>query len=167
MSDQKEHMHILLVFHASGLDCAFPLGAVREIVPMAKLSSPPGMPSGLAGLLDFRGTAVPIIRLDRLFSLPEQQPGLHTPMIVLHGLLGLIGVLVDSVRVIVTVSSAQLLAIPEDRTFRGCATAVLQLDGNPVHLLSPAALLTANESHMMADYGALSQSRLFDLQESK
>jgi purine-binding chemotaxis protein CheW len=155
----------LLIFHSSGLDCAFPLESVREIVPMATLSTPPGLPSGLAGFLDLRGTAVPIVRLDRLFDLPEQQPGLHTPMIVLRGILGPIGVLVDSVRGIVPAPSARLLDLPPDGTFQGCATAVLQIDGEPIHLLSPAALLEANEARLLADYGAMSRARLLHMEE--
>jgi purine-binding chemotaxis protein CheW len=149
----------LLIFHSSGLDCAFPLEAVREIVPMAMLSSPPGLPSGLAGFLDLRGTAIPIVRLDRLFDLPAQLPGLHTPMIVLRGLLGPIGILVESVRGIVPVSSSQLLEIPEDHTLGGCATAALELDGDLIHLLSPSALLAANEARSVADYSAFAQAR--------
>src|SRR5580698_7962021 len=120
----------LLIFHSSGLHCAFPLEAVREIVPMATLSTPPGLPSGLAGFLDLRGTAVPILRLDRLFGLAEQLPGLHTPMIVLHGVHGPIGILVESVRGIVPAPSSRLLEIRADRTFQGCATAALELDGD-------------------------------------
>jgi len=77
MGNPPELTQNLLIFHSSGLDCAFPLEAVREIVPMAQLFSPPGLPSGLAGFLDLRGTAIPIVRLDRLFDLPEQQAGLH------------------------------------------------------------------------------------------
>src|SRR5580658_6218113 len=127
MSIPTEHTRTLLIFNSSGLDCAFPLESVREIVPMAQLSTPPGLPSGLAGFLDLRGTAVPIVRLDRLFDLPEQQPGLHTPMIVLRGTvlggtLGPIGILADSVRGIVEASSARLLELPPDGTFQGCAT---------------------------------------------
>ncbi len=113
MGDSQQRTQDLLVFHSSGLDCAFPLEAVREIVPMARLSSPPGLPSGLAGFLDLRGTAIPIVRLDRLFDLPEQQPGLHTPMIVLRGVLGPIGILVDSVRGIVPVPSARFWRYPK------------------------------------------------------
>jgi purine-binding chemotaxis protein CheW len=154
----------LLIFRSSGLDCAFPLEAVREIVLMATLSTPPGLPSGLAGFLDLRGTAIPIVRLDRLFNLCEQQPGLHTPMIVLRGVLGPIGILVDSVRGIVKAPSALLLDLPPDGTFQGCATAVLQIDGEPVHLLSPTALLEANEGRFLADYGAMSQARLLHLE---
>ena len=77
MGDPQECTHNFLIFHSSGLDCAFPLETVREIVPMARLSCPPGLPTGLVGFLDLRGTAIPIVRLDRLFDLPEQQAGLH------------------------------------------------------------------------------------------
>src|SRR3984885_1179740 len=145
MENREERAQHYLIFHSSGLDCAFPLEAVREIVPMATLSSPPGLPPGLAGFLDLRGTAIPIVRLDRLFNLPEQLPGLHTPMIVLRGVLGPIGILVESVRGIVPVTPAQLLELPPGGTLRSCATAGLQLDGDLVHVLSPAALLAASE----------------------
>jgi purine-binding chemotaxis protein CheW len=167
MGDPQECTHNLLIFHSSGLDCAFPVEAVREIVPMARLSCPPGLPTGLVGFLDLRGTAIPIVRLDRLFDLPEQQAGLHTPMIVLRGVRGPIGIIVDSVRGIVPVPSVRLLDIPEDRTFQGCATAAMQFDGDPIHVLSPVALLTANEDRLLADYGAMSQARLLQMQESE
>lgn len=160
----------LLIFHAGGLDCAFPLEAVQEIVPMATLFSPPGLPSGLAGFLNLRGTAVPILRLDRLLELPERQPGLHAPLIVLRGASGSnycpTGVLVDFVRAIVPMPSTSLLAIPEDDTFRGCATAALELDGDRVHLLSAAALLDVNEIRSLADYTAMAQARLLRMEQS-
>jgi len=142
------------------MDCAFPLDTVREIVPMARLSSPPGLPSALAGFLDLRGTAVPIVRLDRLFDLPEQRPGLHTPMIVLHGVLSPIGILVNCVRGIVQVSSARLLDIPKNCTFQSCTTGAVQVDGDMIHVLSPAALLQANEVRLLADYASAAQARL-------
>jgi purine-binding chemotaxis protein CheW len=160
-----EHTQNLLIFQVSRLNCAFPLEAVREVVPMAALSSPPGMPSGLAGFLDLRGIAIPIARLDRLFDIPEQLPGLHTPIIVLRGAIGPIGVLVDYVRCIVPVSPSQLLEIPEECTLRGCVTADVQLEGDLVHLLSPAALLEANEDRLLADYCSMSQARLLQLEE--
>jgi purine-binding chemotaxis protein CheW len=163
MGHASEHTQDLLIFHSSGFDCAFPLEAVREIVPMARLSSPPGMPTGLAGFLDLRGTAIPIVRLDRLLDLPEQLAGLHTPMIVLRGVLGPIGILVGSVQGIVPIASVQFLDIPEGRTFQGCATATIELEGDLVHLLSPAALLTANEDRIVADAAALSRARLAHL----
>jgi len=165
MAIPDEHTLSLLTFHSSGLDCAFPLEAVREVVPMARLSAPPGMPPALAGFLDLRGTAIPILRLDRLFDLPEQQPGLYTPLIVLRGVRGPIGILVQAVRGIIQAPSARLVDLPEDRTFQGCATAALQLDGDLIYLLSPAGLLEKNEDRVLAEYSAMSRARLAQLEE--
>jgi purine-binding chemotaxis protein CheW len=165
MGCPAERTQNFLIFHSSGLDCAFLLETVREIVPMATLSSPPGLPSGLAGFLDLRGTAIPIIRLDRLFDLPEQQPGLHTPMIVLRGVLGPTGILVASVRGIVQVPSSQLLDIPVGRAFQDCATGSMQLDGDLIHVLSSAALLEANEARLLDDYVAMSLARQHHFKE--
>ncbi len=166
MSILQTHVQEFLVFQTSGLDCAFPLGEVREIVPMARLSCPPGLPAGLAGFLDLRGTTVPIVRLDRMFDLPEQKAGLHTPMIILRGAIRPIGILVNLVRGIVPSASARLLDLPAERTFRGCATAELQIDGDLVHLLSPTALLDADENRMLSDYSAMAQARLRNMKES-
>jgi chemotaxis signal transduction protein len=163
MGTPPERAQNLLIFHLSGLDCAFPLEAVREIVLMAMLSSPPGMPAGLAGFLDLRGTAIPIVRLDRLFDLREQRPGLHTPMIVLRGTGSPMGILVDSVRGIVPMVSARLLDLPEDGTFQGCATASFYCDGDLIHLLSPDNLLEANEVRLLAEYGAMAEARTLHL----
>ena len=159
MGTPHEGTQNLLIFHLSGLDCALPLEAVREIVPMAMLSSPPGLPTGLEGFLDLRGTAIPIVRLDRLFDLPQQRPGLHTPMIVLRGDGKPIGILVDSVRGIVAVVAARLLDLPKSGTFQGCAKASLELDGDLIHLLSPDALLEANEVRLLAEYSVMAQTR--------
>jgi purine-binding chemotaxis protein CheW len=157
--------HNVLIFNLSGRNCAFPLDAVREIVPMARLSSPPGMPSGLAGFLDLRGAAIPIIRLDRLFDLPEQQPGLYTPIIVLRGILAPIGILAASVRGVVRKPATPLLDLPEGGTFHGCAIGAMDLDGDIVHLLSPAALLLRNEDRLVADYSAMTEARRRHLED--
>src|SRR4051812_6590060 len=69
----------LVVFHLAGQAYALELGAVQEIVLMAALSRPPGLPSMLEGFLNLAGTAIPVVRLDRLFRLPEQMPGMFTP----------------------------------------------------------------------------------------
>lgn len=151
------------MFHTSGLDCAVPLETVQEIVPMARLAAPPGLPSGLAGFLDLRGTAIPIVRLDRMFDLPEQLAGLYTPMIILRGVRGPMGILADSVRGIVPVAPSRLVDIAADRTFQGCARAALELDGEVIHVLSPAALMGASEERCLAEYSAMAQARLLHL----
>src|SRR5687768_5370192 len=74
----------LMVFHLAGQAYGIRLSEVQEIVPLGLLSQPPGLPSMLAGFLNLGGTAIPVVRLDRLFDLPELTPGLYTPLIVLR-----------------------------------------------------------------------------------
>jgi chemotaxis signal transduction protein len=167
MGFAKNRTQTLLTFDLSGLNCSLPLETVREIVPMAQLVSPPGIPSGLAGFLDLRGMAIPVVLLDRLFNLRKQHAGLYTPIIILHGALNPIGILVNSVRGIVMVDPAQILAIPQDQTFQGCATGTFQLEDDVFHLLSPTRLLQANEDRLLADYRALSLARVLELEERR
>jgi purine-binding chemotaxis protein CheW len=165
MGKTEENAVTLLVFQSSGLACAFPLDAVQKIVPMALLSCPPGLPSGLAGFLNLRGIAVPILRLDRLFDLPEQQPGLYTPFIILRGAPSPIGVLVGAVRQVASTRVASFLPLPEKHLFHDCATAVVDVDGDPVHLLAPECMLVENERRLVADLQSAAQRRLRSLEE--
>jgi purine-binding chemotaxis protein CheW len=155
----------LLVFQVSGLNCAFPLEAVREIVPMALLFRPPGLSTVLAGFLDLRGTAVPVLRLDRLFDLPEQSPGMYTPIVILRGGDRPTGVLVGAVRQIVSPQAASFLPLPEKHIFRECATATVEVNGNITHLLTPERILLENERRLMAEFRVMAQERLRRLEE--
>ncbi|MBI2680982.1 MAG: chemotaxis protein CheW [Candidatus Solibacter usitatus] len=153
----------LVVFHVSGLDCAFPLVAIKEIVPMAMLSTPPGMASCMAGFLNLRGAAIPILRLDRLFDLPEQRPGLNTPLIILRSAANPNGVLVGSVRRIVSVTKASFLPLPEKHIFRDCAIASIDVTGDLAYLLSPDCILLDNERNLLQQLQAMEQARLGQL----
>jgi purine-binding chemotaxis protein CheW len=155
-----ENPRSLLIFHSSGLGCAFPLEAVLEIVPIAQLSTPPGLPSILAGFLDRSGTAIPIVLLDRLFNLPEQPRGLNTPFIILRGVDSPVGFLVGAVRQIVSTTSATFLPLPEKHLFHDCATATVEVDGDVFHLLSPERILLENERRMLAEFQIVAQDRL-------
>ena len=154
----------LVVFHASGLDCAFPLETVKEIVPMAMLSTPPGLTSCLAGFLNLRGTDVPILRLDRLFDLPEQRPGLHTPLIILRSAANPTGVLVASVRRIVSAPKTAFLPLPEKHMFRDCAIASVDVTGDIIYLLSPDRILLENERNLLKELQAMEQEHLGQLE---
>jgi purine-binding chemotaxis protein CheW len=156
-----------LLFHASGIGCAFPLEAVLEVLPSAELSTPPGLPSLLAGFLDRSGTAIPILLMDRLFNLPHQPWGLHTPFIILRGARGPIGLLAAAVRKIATITAASLLPLPANQVFQDCATATVAMDGDLFHVLAPERLLLAHERGVIDALQTLAQERLHRLPEGK
>src|SRR5687767_4741813 len=93
-----------LIFRLPGLDCALPLTALREVVAMAQLSRPPGLPSLLEGLLNLGGSAVPVVRLDHLFGLPDVELGLYSPLLILRQTEDQIALLAEAVHGVVRVS---------------------------------------------------------------
>jgi purine-binding chemotaxis protein CheW len=156
----------LLVFHVAGETCAVSLKHVREILPMARLAQPPGLPSIMEGFLNLGGTAVGVVRTDRLLNLGKRAPGLYTPLVVLRASDGLIALLVDDVSEIVTDSPGTRLPVHEGESFNGCAEAEVALNGRTIHVLSPERILLEQERRRVAEFQTLEQQRLHNLEAS-
>jgi purine-binding chemotaxis protein CheW len=131
---------------------------------MALLLTPPGLPSLIAGLLNLRGTAVPIIRVDRLFGQPESPPGLYTPLIILRDTDRPLGMLVSAVDEILTVPEAEVVEAGPGATWNGCTTAGAQVQGRTIHFLSPERLFEASERSVLAEFQVQAQARLQGLE---
>lgn len=128
---------------------------------MAHLARPPGLPSLLEGILDLGGTAVPVLRLDRLFHLPLQRLSLYSMLIIVSGIsAGGIAMLVDRASEVLTVPESALLPIGGENTFNACAEAVLSVRGEVVHLLSPARVLLQEERETLSEFQTVAQGRL-------
>ena len=86
----------LVTFVLGAREYATPLSAVREVVRLEGLADLPGMTPPLAGVLDLRGTALPVLDL-RLGD-----PSLRGDVLVLENPDGsLVGVAVDRVQAVV------------------------------------------------------------------
>ncbi len=79
---------------------------------MPALARPPGLPAILEGILNLGGVAIPVVKLDRLFGLPERVAGLYTPIIVLRSQNPL-ALLVDKVSEILTVAGKNMMRAME------------------------------------------------------
>ncbi len=154
----------VLIFHLPGAACALPLAAVREIVPMALLSRPPGLPALLEGFLNLAGTAVPVVRLDRLFHLPELALGLYTPLLILRTSEDRVALMVESVRGIVAVPPDDIRAGFDGGSFNDCVEGEFTAGERVVHLLSLERLLLEKERQCLAELRAVEQDRLRDLE---
>jgi purine-binding chemotaxis protein CheW len=139
---------------------------VQEIVPMAELARPPGLPSLLEGFLNLRGSAVPILRLDRLFQLPLNNPGLYTPLVILRSIHHPTGLMVDRVTGVFSAPEEACLPVRQKHCFNDCVEAefVLEPDGGPIHVLSPERLLLHEERCRLAELQATAQQHLTDLE---
>ena len=86
------------------------LKSVREVFVVESITPVPGMPSGLVGVTNLRGTVIPLLDLRPMFGL-NSDVTLRYAVVVQHGNWQ-VGVLVDRVPEIRTLSKDQFLPAP-------------------------------------------------------
>ncbi len=158
----------LLVFRLADLSAAVPLENVQRIVSMAQLACPPASPSALQGFINLAGTAVAVLRLDRLLQLPEQRLGLYSMLIILRGISDCqTAMLVDRVSEIVSVSGNKFLPVSREYSFNACAEAAILVRGEMIHLLSPGRILLEMERRSLGEFQTAEQRRLLDWERER
>jgi purine-binding chemotaxis protein CheW len=153
-----------VVFRVADQAYALPLHFVREILPMAWLSRPPGLPPVLAGFLNLRGTAVPVVRLAYLLGLVEPPPGLYTPLIHVRCHDTPLLLLVDAVVGIFPFDESEVVPLHQNRCFNNCAVGLMTCGQTTVVLLSEERLLREEERIRLGELAAIEQSRLSKLE---
>lgn len=96
---------------------ALPVETVREILDMCEISKFPNAPQQLLGMIDVRGTAVPVIDLRAKFGLPRIDATPNTRILVLdvagQGRKTLIGLVADRVFEVTNLDEDRLDPAPE------------------------------------------------------
>lgn len=132
---------------------ALPLEAVMQIIAMVTITPLPQMDGAVEGLINVRGATVPVINLRRHLGLPPQPFELHTPIVLaqVHG--RTVGLIVDEVVDVLTLSVAQIShlqdvlppGLAESPLLRG----VVYTDRGAVLLLNLEQLFTARQSQAL------------------
>ncbi len=121
--------------------------AVRQIVMAGKSTHVPTAPSFIEGVIVFRNEVIPVVDVHaRLY--PERENPADQPLVLLtHTSAGVIGLKVDEVRRIVTLSSEELLPAPAMvRGIRGeFLVAIAQQSEEIFLVLDINSLLTGDE----------------------
>ena len=86
------------------------LKSVREVFVIESITPVPGMPSGLVGVTNLRGTVIPLLDLRPMFALNQDTPPRYA-VVVKHDTWQ-VGVMVDTVPEIRTLSKEQFLPAP-------------------------------------------------------
>lgn len=99
-----------LTFLLAGQSYAVPLTCVLEITPNLELNRMPHMPKGVEGLLDLRGSVLPVINLRVRIGLPVQEYSLFENILILELGGSPTGVLVDRVDSVIGAGPEQVIA---------------------------------------------------------
>ncbi len=104
----EEDQH--LTFDLSGEELAVPVLNIREIIRYGKLTRMPMVPEFIEGVINLRGSVVPVINLSSKFGLKKIDSDKRTCIIIMEVEMGdesvVMGVVVEKV--------LQVIAIPDD-----------------------------------------------------
>jgi len=103
---RKDGEEQIVVFKLGEEDYGIEINQVREIIRKREITPVPRQPPYVEGVINVRGTIIPVVNLKKRFGLPgdpSKQP--HTIIVESGG--GLVGILVDSV--------SEVIRVPQDR----------------------------------------------------
>lgn len=89
---------------------------VQEIIELGPITKIPHLSEYIRGVINLRGTIIPVIDLKRRFSMPPGDYKKHTCVIITEFKNSLIGLIVDNVFDVISASDTSFLSPPEFRT---------------------------------------------------
>jgi len=145
-----------IIFRLGNQDYGIPIAAVSEIArPPEHITRLPKSPAFIDGVMNLRGSVVPIVDLRRRFDLngTEQSGSRRILMLAIGGVIA--GFLVDSVSKIMKISVDAICPAPElspEQMRLISRLANLEDDGGLILLVDPTQLLDQIEADLLAKF---------------
>lgn len=106
----------IVAFQLEDQTFALPLETVVQIIPMLKLTPLPQVHPSIAGVMNFRGVAVPVINMRTYLGLEKHNLQLHTPIMLVRmhkrGT-NMVGLIVDEVQDVVSIPEGQVIELDD------------------------------------------------------
>lgn len=102
-----------LIFNVEGESYGIEIGYVTEIINITQITKVPGLPDYLKGIINLRGSIIPVIDVRLRFKLPEREYTDRTCIIIAQ-IDGMdVGLIVDSVSEVATIPGGNIVPPPE------------------------------------------------------
>ena len=105
-----------LAFSLGGETFAMDIRSIREVIQFGGITEVPLMPPFIRGVINLRGSVVPVIDLQARLGKPPAVPGKKTCIVIFHALRDgervELGLLVDAVSAVVEIAAQQIEAPP-------------------------------------------------------
>lgn len=109
---QDEQLHQYLTFVLGGEVFAMGILAIKEIIEYASLTEVPMMPGYVRGVINLRGSVVPVIDLSLRFGKPSSPVTKRTCIVIIEAVASgerhVLGVVVDAVNAVLDIPSAEI-----------------------------------------------------------
>jgi len=117
-------VHHLVTFRLDRQTYALPIEPIVQIIEMVAITPIPQVNPAVEGVINVRGTAVPVVNLRCHLGLPEAKLQLHTPIILVQTGERMVGLIVDQVADVLNISADQITR-PKDMLPDGLSDAPL------------------------------------------
>ena len=137
----------LVVFSLGSEEYALPIGSVHEIIRFTEPRTVASDADWIRGVIGLRGKIIPIFDLASRMELDKvgSEPG---KIVIVESGTGQVGVMVDEVEEVLTVSSEQLEDVPSAAS--DAIEAIAKIEDRLVILLNPAGLFAGSAAEDLA-----------------
>lgn len=112
MAISNEGISQYLCFQLGNELLAIEVGKVREVLEYIKITSVPCAPDYLKGIINVRGSVIPVMNLQCKLGLPESKIDIHSRIIVTEIQVGdeiiVLGMIADSVKEVLDLSNREI-----------------------------------------------------------
>ncbi|MHC1783253.1 MAG: chemotaxis protein CheW [Anaerolineaceae bacterium] len=147
----------IVVFELNMESYGVDIAAVESIIKMQAITAMPQAPSFVEGVTNLRGKVLPVIDLRKRFGLPPRQMDRDSRIIVVNtGETG-VGMIVDGVSEVLTISDGAVEAAPKITTTVDSSfiTGIAKVDNRLVILLDLGKILSAEEQEKLVKVTAV------------
>ncbi len=143
-----DNLEIKLVCFRLGQDLyAADIMRVKEIIKPLKQTGLPEAPEFIDGVINLRGSVIPVLNIHRRFRLPEPETGKNTRLLIISLAGQVFAMVVDEVTEVISVPVKDLRPPPhfEQGVGREYLVAVCLVNGSLVMLLNLDSILQSDE----------------------
>ena len=145
-----------IVFRLGDQEYGLPIGAIDEVArPPDQMTRMPKAPKFIDGVINLRGSVVPIVDLRRRFELPAQEQGAARRILVVSLGGGQTGFMVDAVSEVLRVPTTAIRQAPDtSREQMRLISRVANLDAQSrmILIVDPAQLLDQIEADVLKKF---------------
>ncbi|MEK6659348.1 MAG: chemotaxis protein CheW [Campylobacterota bacterium] len=120
---------------------------IREIIAMMKITGVPKIPKFMRGVINLRGSIIPVVDTRLRFAMESREADMHTAIIIVEVEKVNIGFIVDRVEEVASIDKASLSEPPKFGSYidTDFISAVAQMGDNVVMILDVIKLFEADE----------------------
>jgi purine-binding chemotaxis protein CheW len=141
---------LVVVFHAGAYCCGISVAAVECVIPAVAISSVPGAPRAVLGIINFHGLVVPVVDPRRRFNERGADLKLQQKILLVRTPARLVGLLADDIEGVEALAGHDIASIAEIVPGAGKLKASAARKGGLIYLYDVGLLLTRSEEKCLA-----------------